>query len=90
MRRVFQGRGGMVLAFVLGLLIATAGTAGAARLITGKQIKDGSITSKDLSKALRKTLAATAKDGRSNGIGPSGWRQAFLSISFASPSARNA
>lgn len=72
MRRVFQGRGGMVLAFVLGLLIATAGTAGAARLITGKQIKDGSITSKDLSKALRKTLAATAKDGPQGPQGPKG------------------
>ena len=35
----------------------TAGTATAARLITGKQIKDGSITSKDLSKAVREQLA---------------------------------
>ena len=36
MRRVVQGRAGMVLAFMLGLVIATAGTATAARLITGQ------------------------------------------------------
>ena len=34
----------LILAFVLGLVIATAGTATAAKLITGKQIKDGTIT----------------------------------------------
>ena len=49
MRRMLQGRAGMGLAFLLGLLVATAGTATAARLITGKQIKDGTISSKDLS-----------------------------------------
>ena len=34
MRRVVQSRAGTVLAFVLGLVIATAGTATAAKLIT--------------------------------------------------------
>jgi len=56
-RRVMQGRAGMGLTFILGLLIATAGTATAAKLITGKQIKDGSIGAKDLSKALRSQIA---------------------------------
>ena len=72
MRRVMRGRSGMVLAFVLGLVIATAGTAGAARLITGKQIKDGSISEKDLSKALRKALKATGKAGPQGVQGPQG------------------
>ena len=44
-----QGRAGMLVAFVLGLAVATAGTATAAKLITGKQIKNGSIARKDLS-----------------------------------------
>lgn len=55
--------------FALGLLVALVGTATAARLITGKQIQDGSIGSKDLSKALRKQLAKAAKPGAP---GPSG------------------
>ena len=53
MRRMTQGRAGMALTFVLGLVIATAGSATAARLITGKQIKDGSIAKRDLTRALR-------------------------------------
>jgi hypothetical protein len=52
-----------VLAFVLGLLVASAATAGAAALISGKQIKDGTITSKDLSPALRAKLARAGKPG---------------------------
>ena len=63
MRRLREGRTTTVLAFVLGLVIATAGTATAAKLITGKQIKDGSVSSKDLSKALRKQLAAVGRPG---------------------------
>jgi len=63
MRGVFQGRGGMVLAFSLGLVIATAATAGAASLITGKQIKDGSVASRDLSKGLRKQITKAAVPG---------------------------
>lgn len=56
-------------AFIAGLLIATAGTATAARLITGKQIKDGSISANDLSKAVRAQLA---KAGTPGPTGPKG------------------
>ncbi len=63
MRQMLQGRAGLVLAFVLGLVVATAGTATAARLITGKQIKDGSISKKDLSKAVRAELTAPGHPG---------------------------
>jgi hypothetical protein len=52
-----------LLTFVLGLLLATAGTATAARLITGKDIKNGTITSKDLSKALRAQLKKAGRPG---------------------------
>ncbi len=64
MRGVLQGRAGMVLAFMLGLVIATAGTAAAAKLITGRQIKDGSIASRDLSKSVRAKLAKTGARGK--------------------------
>ena len=63
MRGAMGGRAGMALAFLLGLVIATAGTATAARLITGKQIKDGSVTSRDLSKDVRKQLSKTSVAG---------------------------
>ena len=63
MRGVMRGRAGMALAFLLGLVIATAGTATAARLITGKQIKDGSIASRDLSKSVRQQLAKPGVPG---------------------------
>ena len=63
MRGVLGGRAGMALAFLLGLVIATAGTATAARLITGKQIKDGSVASRDLSKSVRKQIAKTGTPG---------------------------
>lgn len=63
MRRMVQGRAGVSLAFVLGLVIATAATAGAASLITGKQIKNGTITKADLSKALRAQLAKAGRQG---------------------------
>jgi hypothetical protein len=59
----------MTLAFILGLVVATAGTATAAKLITGKQIKDGSISSKDLSKAVQAQLAKT---GLAGPAGPKG------------------
>jgi hypothetical protein len=74
MRRLTSGRAGMALAFLLGLLVATAGTATAARLITGKQIRDGSITSRDLSKSIQKSLkaAAKAKPGPAGPQGPQG------------------
>ena len=72
MRRMLQGRAGMAAAFLLGLLIATAGTATAAKLITGKQIKDGSISAKDLSKAVRAQLARTSTPGSKGDVGQPG------------------
>jgi hypothetical protein len=61
----------MTLTFVLVVVVATAATAGAASLITGKQIKNGTISAKDLSKAVRKQLA---KAGKSGPVGPQGPR----------------
>ena len=72
MRKVFHGRAGIALAFILGLLIATAATAGAASLITGKQIKDGSISSKDLSKAVRAQLKKAGVGGPAGLTGVAG------------------
>lgn len=72
MRGVVQGRAGIVLAFMLGLVIATAGTATAARLITGKQIKDGSVSTRDLSKAVRAKLAKTGLPGEPGPKGDTG------------------
>jgi hypothetical protein len=72
MRSMFNGRMGMTLAFVLGLAIATAGSATAARLITGKQVKDGSITAKDLSKSLRRQIARTGTTGPAGPAGAAG------------------
>lgn len=72
MRRMTDGRSGMVLSFVLGLVIATAATAGAASLITGKQIKNGTITAKDLSKAVRAQLQKAGIPGPAGPVGPKG------------------
>jgi hypothetical protein len=70
MRRWLRGRAGIVLVFMLGLGIATAATAGASSLITGGQIKDGTIRAKDLSKGLRKQIKASR--GSPGPTGPSG------------------
>ena len=67
-----QGRTGTVLAFVFGVAVATAGTATAAKLITGKQIKDGSITKKDLSSGIRAQLAEAGRPGPQGATGPMG------------------
>lgn len=72
MRGWFQGRAGTVLAFMLGVVVATAGTATAARLITGKQIKNGSISAQDLSKAVRTQLARAGTPGPAGAPGPPG------------------
>ena len=83
MRTWFSGRAGMALTFIIGMLVATAGTATAARLITGKQIKDGSISGKDLSRAVQAQLkkagvpgsqGAAGKDGAQGAPGASGAR----------------
>jgi hypothetical protein len=71
-RRRFSGRGGTALTLVLGIAIASASTAGAASLITGKQIKDGTISKKELSKAVRKQLATTGPAGATGAQGAPG------------------
>ena len=72
MRRAVQGRAGLALAFMLGLVIAAAGTATAASLITGRQIKDGTITRRDLAKALQRQLAAAGARGPAGPAGAPG------------------
>ncbi len=57
MRNLIRSRGGIVLAFVLGAACASAATATAAALITGAQIKDGTITNRDLGPTLRAKIA---------------------------------
>ena len=98
MRRVVAGRAGMVAAFVLGLVIATAATAGAARLITGKQIKDGSIGSRDLAKAVRTQIGkpgpagpvgATGAPGAPGAAGPQGARGPSEAYRVTGPSPVN-
>ena len=59
-----------VLVAAVSLAIGMAGSAGAAGLITGSQIQDGSIGIKDLSKSLRKKLQA--KSGPVGTPGPKG------------------
>jgi hypothetical protein len=65
-------RPAILIAFVAGLVLACAGTATAAKLITGKQIKDGTITSKDLSKAVQAQLAKAGAAGPAGPAGASG------------------
>src|SRR4051794_1725137 len=72
MRRCLSGRGAMALTFVLGLVIASATTAGAASLISGSQIKNGTIAKQDLSKAVRKQLARTGAGGAAGPQGAQG------------------
>jgi len=72
MRDRVGGHVRVVLAFVLGLVIATATTAGAASLITGKQIKDGSISAKDLAKTVRTQLARAGTPGPKGESGQAG------------------
>ncbi|CAB4881247.1 unannotated protein [freshwater metagenome] len=72
MGRRINVRAGWVLAFVLGAVIATAGTATAAKLITGRQIKDGTISAKDLSKAVRAQLKKAGMPGPRGLTGPQG------------------
>lgn len=48
MRQFFRSSAGFVALIIMGLVIGVAGTATAAKLITGKDIKDGTITAKDI------------------------------------------
>ena len=71
--RDFLGRNARtVVVAVVAAVVASVATAGAASLITGKQIKDGSITAKDLSKAVRKQIAKTGATGVAGPQGPAG------------------
>ena len=72
MRRAMQGRSGLAIAFVVGLAVASAGTATAAKLITGKQIKDGSIGTADLAKSVRQKLAQKGATGATGSPGAPG------------------
>src|SRR4051794_29961826 len=73
MGHLLKGRGGLAAAFTLGIVIAIAGTAtGATQLITGKQIKNGSITSKDLSKSLRAQIKKAGTPGPKGDAGAKG------------------
>ncbi|MBK6762044.1 MAG: hypothetical protein IPG68_01620 [Micrococcales bacterium] len=59
-----------VLAVVLGIALAGAGTATAARFITSKDIKNGTIKAKDLSpglRALKRTGARGPREPRTQG-----------------------
>jgi hypothetical protein len=61
-----------VVAFLIGVFIATAGTATAAKVITGRDIKNGSITEKDLSTALRQKLSVQVIEGPKGDAGSAG------------------
>jgi hypothetical protein len=63
MRLWVTGHAAVLAAFLAGAVIASAATAGASRLITGKQIKNGTITAKDLSKAVRTQLRKVGPRG---------------------------
>jgi hypothetical protein len=64
----------VIIAFILGLVLASAGTATAARLITGKDIKNGTIAEKDLTKPVRTKLNAPGPQGPKGDPGPQGER----------------
>src|SRR3954452_25284200 len=73
--RTITPSGSMVVA-VVALLVALSGSAVAASLITGKQIKDGTIQTKDLAKTARASLKGKAGPagpaGLAGPIGPAG------------------
>ena len=95
MRKLFHGRAGMAMTFILGLVIATAATAGAASLITGKQIKDGTISSKDLSTAVRAQLkkagvgGSAGLQGAKGDTGPKGDPGLKGDVGLAGPGAQS-
>lgn len=68
-----------IIAFVAGMLITSASTATATKLITGRQIKNGSIELKDLSKSARAALR-----GQVGPTGPAGPEGPFPSASVPS------
>jgi hypothetical protein len=54
------------------MMVAVTGGATAGKLITSKQIKNGTITEKDLSKSLRKKLAKAGTPGATGATGAKG------------------
>jgi hypothetical protein len=71
MRRIKRVRRGTIGAFVFGVMLATAGTVTAQQLITGRDIKDGTVARKDLSTSVRAQLK-TPKTGQTGPQGPAG------------------
>lgn len=74
--RTPTGTGALAAAFIAGAVIASAATAGAAGLITGRQIRDGSVGLRDLSPAVRARLAAAGPTGPAGPKGDTGPRGA--------------
>ena len=67
-----RGRGRTVASIVVALLVCGAATAGAANLITGKDIKEGSIPRGDLKKSVQNSLPIRiTKDLPTNGFSAS-------------------
>lgn len=69
MSKLFWRRIAVGALFMLCMAIAAAGGATGASMITGKQIKNGTVTMKDLSKDVRKRIART---GATGATGPKG------------------
>ena len=63
MWRRLEGKTGIIIAFILGLALATGTTASAAMLITSKQIKNGTIKMKDLSPKVRAKIQTPGPAG---------------------------
>src|SRR5258705_4592531 len=71
MKRIKLPSPSMVVA-VAALLVAMSGSAVAASLITSKQIKDGTIQTRDLSKRAVKALKSSSTPGPRGPQGPTG------------------
>jgi hypothetical protein len=61
-----------VIACVVVALLAGAGTASAAKLITSNDIKDGTIQKRDLATSVQSKLGKSGKDGTTGAPGPQG------------------
>ncbi len=78
MWRIMQGKRGAFIAFLVGAAVASATTASAEALISGKQIKDGTVKMRDLSPAVRSKIqqpgatGATGPAGTTGAPGPAG------------------